>query len=58
MTIIIEVIITPLAKLVFLLCIPKKNKGKLIRALMLMRPPSFVCWNKETMAYSIGPSEK
>ena len=46
MTIIIEVIITPLAKLVFLLWIPKKNKGKLIRAPMLMSPPNFFVGTK------------
>ena len=57
-TITIEVIITPLAKFVFLLCIPKKNNGKLISAPILMSPPSFFCWNKEEMASSMGPSEK
>jgi len=53
-----QVIITPLAKFVFLLCIPKKNNGKLISAPILMSPPSFFCLNKEEMASSMGPSEK
>ena len=42
-TIIIEVIMTPLAKFVFLLCIPKKNNGRLTSALILMSPPNFYC---------------
>ena len=53
-----EVIITPFAKFVFLLCMPKKNNGKLISALILIRPPNFPCLNNEKIAFSMGPSEK
>ena len=57
-TIRIEVINTPLAKLIFLLCIPKKNNGKLIKAPILISPPIFFCRYKEIILSSIGPSEK
>lgn len=49
---------TPLAKSVFLLCIPKKNNGRLISALTLMSPPNFFCLKKKEIPSSIGASEK
>lgn len=57
-TIRIEVIMTPFAKLIFFMRIPKKNNGKLINALILISPPNFFFWNKEKMDSSMGPSEK
>ena len=46
-TIIMDVIITPLAKFIFLLCIPKKNNGKLISAPILISPPNFFVETKK-----------
>ena len=57
-TIRIEVIRMPLAKFVFLLRMPRKNKGRLISAPILMSPPNFFCLYKEAIESSIGPSEK